>query len=70
VEDSLFLGNGDDLVSFMAVLVLAVVLITITGANYFGLHLKEPVWLVLFILSVAALLLALPRGWMPLLFFQ
>jgi hypothetical protein len=68
VEDSLFFGNGDDLASFTAVLVLAVVLITITGAKYFGLRLKEPVWLVLFILSVAALLLALPRGWMSSLF--
>jgi hypothetical protein len=43
--------------TFMAVLILAVVLIIITGAQYFGRPLTRPVWLVLFILSALALLL-------------
>ncbi len=43
----------------MAVLILAVVLIIITGAQYFGRPLTRPVWLVLFILSLLALLLLL-----------
>jgi hypothetical protein len=43
----------------MAVLVLAVVVTIITGAHYFGRTLTRPVWLVLFILSVIALLLEL-----------
>jgi hypothetical protein len=33
----------------MAVLILAVVLIIITGAQYFGRPLTRPVWLVLFL---------------------
>lgn len=40
----------------MAVIILAVVLTVITGANYFGRNLSRPVWLVLLILSVVALL--------------
>jgi len=40
----------------MAVIILAVVLAVITGANYFGRNLSRPVWLVLFILSVIALI--------------
>jgi hypothetical protein len=43
----------------MAVLILAVVVIIITGATYFGRPLTRPVWLVLFILSALALLLVL-----------
>jgi hypothetical protein len=39
----------------MAVIILAVVLTIITGAYYFGRNLSRPVWLVLFILSVIAL---------------
>ena len=42
--------------SAMAVIILAVVLTIITGAHYFGRNLARPVWLVLFILSVVALL--------------
>jgi len=44
---------------FMAVLILALVVTIITGAHYFGWNLTRPVWLVLFILSVLALLLVL-----------
>jgi hypothetical protein len=40
----------------MAVIILAIVLTIITGAHYFGRNLARPVWLVLFILSVVALL--------------
>jgi hypothetical protein len=43
----------------MAVLILAVVVTIITGAHYFGRNLTRSVWLVLFILSVLALLLEL-----------
>jgi len=43
----------------MAVIILALVLTIITGAHYFGRNLTRPVWLVLFILSVLALLLVL-----------
>jgi hypothetical protein len=43
----------------MAVLILALVVTIITGAHYFGWNLARPVWLVLFILSVLALLLVL-----------
>jgi hypothetical protein len=43
----------------MAVLILGVVLAIITGAHYFGRNLTRPVWLVLFILSVLAVLLEL-----------
>jgi hypothetical protein len=43
----------------MAVLILAVVLAIITGAQYFARPLTRPVWLVLFILSALALLLVL-----------
>ena len=43
----------------MAVLILALVVTIITGAHYFGWNLIRPVWLVLFILSVLALLLVL-----------
>jgi hypothetical protein len=43
----------------MAVLILAVVVTIITGAQYFGRPLPRPVWLVLFILSALALLLVL-----------
>jgi hypothetical protein len=43
----------------MAVLILAVVVIIITGAKYFGLHVWRPIWLVLCILSVLALVLVL-----------
>jgi hypothetical protein len=43
----------------MALLILAVVVIIITGARYFGLTLWRPIWLVLFILSVLALVLVL-----------
>jgi hypothetical protein len=43
----------------MAVLILAVVVTIITGAHYFGRTLSRPAWLVLFILSVLALLLEL-----------
>jgi len=43
----------------MAVFILAVVLIIITGAQYFGRPLTRPVWLVLLILSALALLLML-----------
>jgi hypothetical protein len=39
----------------MAVIILAVVLTIITGANYFGRNLSRPVSLVLFTLSVIAL---------------
>jgi uncharacterized protein (DUF983 family) len=45
--------------TFMAVLILAVVLTIITGAQYFGRPLTRTVWLVLFILSALALLLVL-----------
>ena len=38
---------------------MAVVVIIITGAHYFGRNLTRSVWLVLFILSVLALLLEL-----------
>jgi len=40
----------------MAVIILAVVLTIVTGAHYFGRNLSKPVLLVLFILSVVALL--------------
>ena len=43
----------------MAVLILAVVVTIVTGAQYFGRPLTRPVWLVLFILSVLALILVL-----------
>jgi hypothetical protein len=43
----------------MAVLILALVVAMITGAHYFGWNLPRTVWLVLFILSVLALLLLL-----------
>jgi hypothetical protein len=43
----------------MAVIILAVVLTIITGAHYFGRNLSRPVWLLLFILSVVALVLVL-----------
>jgi hypothetical protein len=43
----------------MAVLILAVVVTIITGAQYFGRPLTRSVWLVLFILSALALLLVL-----------
>ncbi|HYZ74213.1 MAG TPA: hypothetical protein VE641_14130 [Chthoniobacterales bacterium] len=43
----------------MAVLILALVVTIITGAHYFGRNVTRPVWLVLFILSVLALLLVL-----------
>jgi cell division protein FtsW (lipid II flippase) len=43
----------------MAVIILAVVLAVITGAYYFGRNLSRAVWLVLFILSVLALVLVL-----------
>ena len=43
----------------MALLILAVVVIIITGARYFGLPVWRPNWLVLFILSVLALVLVL-----------
>jgi hypothetical protein len=43
----------------MAVLILAVVVTIITGAQYFGRPLTRPIWLVLFILSALALLLVL-----------
>jgi hypothetical protein len=43
----------------MAVLILALVITIITGAHYFGRNVTRPVWLVLFILSVLALLLEL-----------
>jgi hypothetical protein len=43
----------------MVVIILAVVLTIITGANHFGRNLSRPVWLVLFILSVLALVLVL-----------
>jgi len=43
----------------MAVLILALVVTIITGAHYFGRNVTKPVWLVLFILSVLALLLEL-----------
>jgi hypothetical protein len=43
----------------MAVLILALVVTIITGAHFFGWNLTRPVWLVLFILSVLALLLVL-----------
>jgi hypothetical protein len=39
----------------MAVILLAVVLAIITGAYYFGRNLARAVWLVLFILSLVAL---------------
>ena len=44
---------------FMAVLILPLVVTIITGAHYFGRNVTKPVWLVLFILSVLALLLEL-----------
>ena len=43
----------------MALIILAVVVIIVTGARYFGLPLWRPIWLVLFILSVLALVLVL-----------
>ena len=43
----------------MAVLILALVVTIITGAHYFGRTITKPVWLLLFILSVLALLLEL-----------
>jgi uncharacterized protein (DUF983 family) len=43
----------------MAVIILAVVLTVITGAYYFERNLSRAVWLVLFILSVLALVLVL-----------
>ena len=43
----------------MAVLILAVVVTIIAGAQYFGRPLTRSVWLVLFILSALALLLVL-----------
>ena len=43
----------------MAVIILAVVLTIITGVHYFGRNLSRAVWLVLFILSVLALVLVL-----------
>ncbi|MBV8099599.1 MAG: hypothetical protein JOZ31_10615 [Verrucomicrobia bacterium] len=43
----------------MAVLILALVVTIITGAHYFGRNVTRPVWVVLFILSVLALLLEL-----------
>ena len=43
----------------MAVIILAVVLTIITAAHYFGRNLSRPVWLLLFILSVVALVLVL-----------
>jgi hypothetical protein len=43
----------------MAVIILAVVLTILTGANYLGRNLSRAVWLVLFILSVLALVLVL-----------
>ena len=45
--------------TLMAVLILAFVVTIITGTHYFGWNLTRPVWLVLFILSVLALLLVL-----------
>jgi hypothetical protein len=43
----------------MAVIILAVVLTILTGAHYFGRNLSRTVWLILFILSVLALVLVL-----------
>ena len=43
----------------MAVLILALVVTIITGAHYVGRTITKPVWLLLFILSVLALLLEL-----------
>jgi hypothetical protein len=45
--------------NLMAVLILALVVTIITGAQYFGWNLTRPMWLVLFILSALALLLVL-----------
>jgi antibiotic biosynthesis monooxygenase (ABM) superfamily enzyme len=43
----------------MALLVLALVLTIITGANYFGRPITKRIWLVLFVLSVLALVIDL-----------
>jgi hypothetical protein len=43
----------------MAIILIAVVLAVITGANYFGRPVSRTMWLVLFILSLIALTLIL-----------
>jgi hypothetical protein len=43
----------------MAIILIAVVLAVITGLNYFGKPISRTMWLVLFILSVVALVLIL-----------
>jgi hypothetical protein len=43
----------------MAIILLAIVLAAITGANYFGRPITRTMWLVLFIVSVVALVLIL-----------
>jgi hypothetical protein len=43
----------------MAIILIAVVLAVITGANYFGRPITRTLWLALFILSLLALVLIL-----------
>jgi hypothetical protein len=43
----------------MALLIVILVLIIITGANYFGRPISKRLWLVLLILSVLALVIVL-----------
>jgi hypothetical protein len=44
----------------MALLIVTVVLALITGTYYFGRPISKPLWLVLLILSVLALIIELP----------